>query len=80
MLSALTIRGRDDIKTMATGPDDDGKYAGWIMYGERFEPLVSTRPIYDSEEQATQAMQDIIDEVRGMELEDPFNVADRAAE
>lgn len=75
-LTAAIIRNNgDDISCYAGGPVD-GKYCGWICFNEdrgtfasggrdiRPRPLLSTEPIYDSREEAVDAMQKIVNEVR----------------
>jgi hypothetical protein len=63
-LTAYAIATRDVIVT-AGGPDKDGKFMGWITFGEEenYRPLLNTGPDYDSEEDAKKAMQEIKDEI-----------------
>ncbi|MBU4284780.1 hypothetical protein KKF60_01515 [Patescibacteria group bacterium] len=63
-LTAWEIAGNhDDIVVDAGGPDKKtGKFVGWITRGpgHNFKPLLNTQPIYDTLEQAKQAMKDLV--------------------
>jgi len=53
------------------GPNQDGKYAGWIMGpADRWDPILSTDAIYDSAEEARDAMERLIEDIRAAE---PFS-------
>jgi len=68
-LTAYIIASREDIVITYGGPaKDNGKYVGWITLGEedRFRPLLNTTPIYDTPQDAEQAMKDIVVEIRAM--------------
>ncbi len=72
-ITALIIQTNEekDITVDATGPHENGKYAGWITfwkYGRpHISPLISTEPIYDIAEQAKEVMQDAIAKIRVMD-------------
>jgi hypothetical protein len=69
--TALTIQGDENITTSVGGPDKTGKYTGWIMgprSHERWDPLLNTEPIYDSEEEARAAVDDIVARVRAADF------------
>jgi len=54
-LTALTITTRDDLEYTAGGPDENGKFSGWIIFpGGR--PLLSSQAIYDSQKLAIDSM------------------------
>jgi hypothetical protein len=65
-ITAMAIGTRDDIVTAAAGPDESGKYSGWITLGvdDHFRPLLSSECIYDSEEAAKKTMDEIVAEIR----------------
>ncbi len=73
-LAALIIQTNDekDITADAAGQHDNGKYAGWITfwkYGRpHISPLISTEPIYDTAEQAEEAMQEIVAKIRAIDV------------
>ncbi|MFH1036474.1 MAG: hypothetical protein V1756_00185 [Patescibacteria group bacterium] len=83
MVSRLTlyeIAGNpDDVVVDAGGPDKEtGKYVGWITRGpgHNYKPLISTEPIFDTPEQAKEAMQKIVDWAKNWteeDLRDPNN-------
>ena len=56
------IIATNDVDCTAAGPSEDGKYAGWIsrMENDKYRPLLNTEPIYDSEAEAVQAMEEIV--------------------
>ena len=65
-LTAYTIANRTDIVIDAGGPDENGKWAGWITLGEadRFRPLLSTQPVYDSKEAAIAEMRETVKAIK----------------
>ena len=69
LLSALTIQNRD-VLVEAGGPSkEEKKYAGWIMLDvDRWHPILSTPPIYDSKEDAIKEMQMIVDAIKKADL------------
>lgn len=71
-LTALIIQSRgDDIVCTAGGPNKNGKFSGWIeLYrnGEFDHALLSSEPVYTSEEVATEEMRKIVKQVRSAEL------------
>lgn len=68
-LTALIIQNNDSVRATQAGPDQNGKFAGWITLGEedRFRPLISTEPIYDSAKEALDAMTNLIEATRKSE-------------
>ncbi len=60
------IIATNDVNCDAGGPDENGKWAGWIsrMERENYRPLISTEPVYDSKEEAVAAMEDIVKSVK----------------
>ena len=68
-LTALTIQNRN-VRCEAGGPTkDEGKYVGWVMLDvQRWHPLFSTQPIYDTKEEAVKAMEEIVEEIRKMDV------------
>ena len=60
----------DDITLDVTGPVD-GKYGYWITFWKNsrphISPLISVKPHYDTREQAQQAMQKLVDEIKAIE-------------
>lgn len=66
-LTAYIIATRDDIIVTHGGPaKSNGKYAGWITLGEedRYRSLLNTEAIYDTEEAADKAMENIVREIK----------------
>ena len=75
-ITAIIIQSRgDDIRCQAGGPaKDNGKYVGWItLYrGDEYDhELVSTEPIFNTEKDAVAHMEDLVKEVRAMDLDIP---------
>jgi hypothetical protein len=79
-MTALIIKGSpQSIKCYAGGPAG-GKYVGWIYYEEdrgdlpggskdiRPRPLLNTEAIYGSAKEAIDAMQAIVSQVQGADL------------
>ena len=68
-LTAMTIQNRDDLVITHAGPDDSGKYTGWITYPpEQYcRPFLNTEAIFDSPELAEQHMRDLMAEVRELD-------------
>ena len=72
-MNALIIQNRD-VRCEAGGPDKDGKWAGWIMIDEdRWSPVLSTEPIFESEEAAVKHMEDLVSKVRKMKVPNPLD-------
>lgn len=74
-LTALQIQTHSDhVKCEADGPNGAGKYTGWIsVYTKwRWQPLLSTNPIYDSHDAAVEAMQGIVKSISEISFEDVF--------
>jgi hypothetical protein len=78
-LTAYEIAGNpDDIIATHAGPDNAGKYCGFITRGEegRYRILISTEPIFDTAKAAEDAMRDEIIAVTTWvenDLKDPEN-------
>lgn len=64
--TAMIIATNDDetVWADAGGPDEDGKFAGYIMFGEHHRILVSTPAAYDSAEEAKEGMRSVIQRCR----------------
>ena len=57
----------DDIKCVAKGPDDMGKYSGlieWWKNGRIKTPLISSPYMYDTEQSAINAMKEVVKKIR----------------
>ena len=71
-LTAAIIQTRgEDVVCNAAGPDENGKHCGLIELhdnGEYDHLLISTEPVYESNDVALKAMNDIVGEVREMKL------------
>jgi hypothetical protein len=73
VLTALTIQSRD-VRCEAAGPDQNGKWAGWIMLDvDRWHPLLNSEPIYDNAQDARTAMEKVVKEIRETEVENPLD-------
>lgn len=73
-LTAMIIQN-GKIRIAASKRDKNGKYAGWIMQNEdKWAPLISTAPIYDSKKQAQMAMKDLVEAINRLDLVSPFDV------
>ena len=77
--TAYAIAGNPDVIATHAGPNGAGKYCGFITRGEeqRYEPLISTGPLFDTPEAADEAMRKVI--AAAMEwvkhdLDDPRNL------
>jgi hypothetical protein len=57
---ALATNEDDDIHLEVGGPNSEGKYAAWVTHGEYHRPLVSTQPVFDSEEAARTYLDELI--------------------
>ncbi|OGZ35469.1 MAG: hypothetical protein A2V60_03470 [Candidatus Portnoybacteria bacterium RIFCSPHIGHO2_01_FULL_39_19] len=73
-LTAYEIVGNpNDIVIDYGGPDKKtGKFVGWITRGpgHNFKPLINTQPIFDTPEQAKQAMRNLVKEIKKFVEED----------
>lgn len=72
-LTALIIQDRgDDILCQGGGPDPaTKKYVGWISLQEGHRgprPLLSTEPVYNTEDEAVIAMKKIVEDVRKLSI------------
>ncbi len=56
--TAIAIANRDDLIYSHSGPNDSGKYSGWISYPTG-RPLLNTKPIFDSAELAETHMHNL---------------------
>jgi len=79
-LTLYEIAGNpDDVVVDHGGPDKKhGKFAGWITRGpgHNYKPLISTAPIFETAEEADEAMQQIVDFAKDWteeDLKDPTN-------
>lgn len=74
IMTALAIHNpKNDIRWGAGGPDEAGKFAGfiWLCHGGRLHCyLVSTESVYDSAEAAENAMESLVKEIREKNLTD----------
>ncbi len=61
----MTIATRDDISTEAAGPDQNGKWIGLVLKGERSDVLVSTSPVFETKAAALEKMDDLVAELKG---------------
>jgi hypothetical protein len=70
--TVLVIKGSGpgDLTVTSGGPDDKGKYAGWIVMPNG-RPLVSSRPAFDSKEAAECHMRLVIEAAREIDLNLP---------
>lgn len=63
--TALLIADNPHVKVDVGGPSENGKYVGWIYIEEseetRYQPLLNTNPIFDTKQQAIDAMQKDVD-------------------
>ena len=80
-ITAYTIATRDDIVISHGGPgkgEYEGKYVGWITLGEpdRFRPLLSTQPVFDSAEEADEAMNKVVEDIRAYVHEETGGIRD----
>jgi hypothetical protein len=67
-ITAMTIKAQE-VRCEAGGPDENGKFAGWIMLDvDRWRPLVSTSASYGSQEAAIEAMKQLVEHVRKIDL------------
>jgi len=68
-ITAMIIKG-NEVDCDSAGPDENGKFAGWISRMERgnYRPLLNTEPIYDSAEVAIKEMESIVKEINRLEL------------
>ena len=59
-LTAFII-ATNEIDCQSAGPDENGKYAGWIsrMENGNWRPLISTKAVFDTEKDAITAMEEI---------------------
>lgn len=65
LLTAFEITGNlDTIIVTYMGPDGNGKYTGIITRGEDhgFKTLISTKPVFDTAEEAKDTMQKVVDD------------------
>jgi hypothetical protein len=67
-MTAYILASRDDLLCTYGGPAENGKYLGWITLPseQRCRPLLNTEPVYDSPEQATEAMRALQKEVTAL--------------
>lgn len=65
MLTAIKIKS-GGIEVQTAGPDDNGKFSFWIMpkNTDRWNPLLNSEPIFDTEELALEAGNELIEEIK----------------
>ena len=79
MISRLTLYevagNPDDINITFAGPDEYGKFIGWITRGpgHDYKPLISTQAIFDTAEAAKSAMKEIVQFANNFTEEDLAN-------
>jgi|GEM_PF-3903176 len=75
-LTAAIIQTRgDDVRCLAGGPNDHGKWTGWIsLYRDNIydHDLLNTQPVFDSETAAVSAMEDVVSKIRALPQVDIF--------
>lgn len=70
--AVIQTRGDDvrcEVGGPSTRPETLGKYVGWVMLynGDEFDhPIVSTKPVFDTAEEALACVQDLVKEIRAM--------------
>ena len=74
-ITAIEIQTNgDNIKCSAGGPaKENGKYVGWIELwrdGDLHKPMISTQPVFDTESEAIKAMENIVVEIRALDLKE----------
>ena len=79
-LTAYIIASRDDIIVTSGGPAANGKYVGWITLGpdDRCRPLLNSEPIYDTPQEAEDAMRQTVEDLRRRVLEEENRDAPQA--
>lgn len=68
-LTAMIVATRDDLTVAAGGPDEQGKYAGFILMPSG-RPLLSTGAEYGTAEAAESGMSQTVDEIRAFMARD----------
>jgi hypothetical protein len=73
LITALEIQTNgDDVVCSVGGPaKDNGKYVGWIELwrdGVLHKPMLSTEPVFNTAKEAKEYMEDIVKQVRTLEL------------
>ena len=68
ILSVFIIQS-NDVRCEAGGPVEDNKWVGWVM--KDGHPLLNTEPVYDSHDEAVQAMKKLVDVIRKLEIPKP---------
>jgi len=65
MLTAINIKS-GNVEVETAGPDENGKFCFWIMPKDmdRWEPLLNSEPIYNTEELAQKAGKKLIEEIK----------------
>jgi hypothetical protein len=77
-MTLFTIAGNDDIVVMHAGPDERGKFSGWITHSKErhCRPIVSTDARFDTPEQADAVMRELVKIAKQFtegDLKDPTN-------
>ena len=66
-LTAMVMATRDDLRFDASAkPAENGKYIGWISLPpeDNYRPLINSEPIYDTKEDAIEAMKRVAAECK----------------
>ena len=68
-ITAMIIQG-NDVDCYSTGPDKNGKYAGWLsrMGRRNYRALINTGAMYETPEEAVSEMNKIVDGVKQLKL------------
>lgn len=72
-LSAMMIKGNEDVRCEVAFDKETEKYSGWIMLYKKdsyHTAIVSTNPEFDTKEDALKCVEDIVKKVRSMTSEE----------
>jgi len=59
----------EGLLVLPNGPDANGKYSGWLMTAdEKFRPILSSKPVFDTPDEATAMMRAVIKAAREIDL------------
>lgn len=69
-ITAIIIKERDDLLITHSGPDEHGKYAGWITYPseQNCRPLLNTKYVFDTPELAEEHMKSLTADIKAANL------------
>lgn len=60
-LTAYIIGNNPAAKATVGGPDEDGKYTGWVILDiDRWHPLLSTPPAFKTKKAALKCMENVV--------------------